>query len=262
MKRQGALDFILETRHLKLISCEAPWDSAVFSVPVAQINKFEVTNYRVASEDYVQYQSWVSDNQIGIVSCRLSEDRLHESMLLEKNGFRFVEMVLHPQLTKLQRQIIDEDDLQILPVIEADLEELRAIAECSFTNERYHVDPRIDSRLADVRYGRWVSNSLKHGMQRLLKILEGDRLIGFFLIEATTNKSIYWHLTAVAPQWQGRGYGKRIWRAMLRQHQIEGFDTVTTTISARNIRVLNLYARLGFQFLPLEMTFHWIRDSD
>lgn len=262
MKQQEPLDFALETTHLKLISCEAPWDSVVFSMPVAQIDKLEVTNFQAASEDYVQYQAWISRKQISIVSCRLAGDQLRESILLEENGFRFIEMVLHPQLNELQKQIIDKDDLQIFPATQADLEELRTIAESSFAYERYHVDPRLDSKLADERYGRWVGNCLQQEKQRLLKILDGDRLIGFFLVEGTSNESMYWHLTAIAPQWQGRGYGKRVWRAMLRHHQIEGFDTVTTTISVRNIRVLNLYARLGFHFLPPEMTFHWIRDLD
>ena len=262
MKNQEPGDFALETTHLKLISCEAPWDSAVFSLPVAQIDKLEVTNLQAASEDYMQYQAWVARKQIGIVSCRLAEDQLCESMLLEENGFRFIEMVLRPQLNELQKQIIDEDDLQIWRATQADFDELRTIAESSFTYERYHVDPRLDSKLADERYGGWVNNCLQQEEKRLLKILDGDRLIGFFLVEATSSQSIYWHLTAISPQWQGRGYGKRVWRAMLRHHQIEGFDTVTTTISVRNIRVLNLYARLGFHFLPPEMTFHWIRDLD
>jgi hypothetical protein len=47
---------------------------------------------------------------------------------------------------------------------------------------------------------------------------------------------------------------------MLLRHKTDGISAVLTTISARNTRVMNLYAGLGFRFRPPMMTFHWIRD--
>jgi RimJ/RimL family protein N-acetyltransferase len=179
-------------------------------------------------------------------------------MFLEAHGFRFIEMVLHPRLAGLSALALPADDLKIIAADAADLPGLVAIAEHAFTHERYHVDPRLDPRLGDQRYGRWVSNSLGHEMQRLLKVLDGERLIALFVVEAISSQSVYWHLTAISPCWQGQGYGRRVWQAMLRRHQAEGCESVTTTISARNTPVLNLYAQLGFRFLPPEMTFHWI----
>ena len=34
--------------------------------------------------------------------------------------------------------------------------------------------------------------------------------------------SVYWHLTAVAPEWQGKGVGMSLWRTMLLRHRAEG----------------------------------------
>jgi len=262
MTQQGLLAFKLATSRLKLTANETPWDSAVFHIPVVQIDELEVLDPQAAPDDYAEYQAWVAHEQIGIISCRLAHDQLHESMFLEANGFRFIEMVLHPRLNGLQKQSIAVDDLQILAATEADLTNLRVIAETSFGNERYHIDPRLDPKLGDERYGRWVNNSLSHKTQQLLKIVDGDRLIALFVVEPTSSQSVYWHLTAISPQWQGYGYGRRVWLAMLRHHQAEGYEIVSTTISARNIRVLNLYAQLGFHFTPPEMTFHWIRESN
>jgi RimJ/RimL family protein N-acetyltransferase len=258
MTQQQPLEFDLTTSSLRLAAYEAPWDSAVFRIPVVQIDQLEVLEPQGALADYAQYQSWVAREHIGIVSCRLLHDRLRESMFLEANGFRFVEMVLHPWLGHLQKRNAVADDIEIIPADESDLEELRVIAETAFGHERYHVDPRLDPALGDERYGRWVRNSLNHTTQRLLKILDGERLIGFFVVEPKSQQSMYWHLTAISPQWQGCGYGRRAWSAMLHYHQSEGYDTVSTTISAQNIRVLNLYSQLGFRFMPSEMTFHWI----
>lgn len=261
MIKTTPLEFNLATPRLQLNAEEAPWDSAVFGVPVVQIQKVQVLDQKGVMIDYAQFQDWVTNKRIGIVSCRLAHERLAESMFLETNGFRFIEMVLHPQLNKLQALCIPEDELCITPTTEVDLKALCGIAEHAFSHERYHVDHRIDSRLAGQRYGRWVLNSLGHAQQNLIKVMDGERLIGLFIVQAIATHLMYWHLTAIAPQWQGRGYGRRVWLAMLRHHQAEGYDTVTTTISARNIPVLNLYAQLNFRFMSPEMTFHWLRTT-
>nr|VFJ60784.1 MAG: Acetyltransferase (GNAT) family protein [Candidatus Kentron sp. FM]VFJ66628.1 MAG: Acetyltransferase (GNAT) family protein [Candidatus Kentron sp. FM]VFK12894.1 MAG: Acetyltransferase (GNAT) family protein [Candidatus Kentron sp. FM] len=262
MSRVRPLVLAVETPALKLIAQEAPWDSAVFATPVVQIEQIAVRHPDAAIRDYAaHYRSWLNQAQVGLVSCRLPHDRLVESMFLEAHGFRFIEMVLHPRLAGLSTLALPADDLQIASVNVADLPGLVAIAEQTFSHERYHVDPRLDPRLGNLRYGRWVRSSLEHPTQRLLKVLDAERLIALFLVENRADASAYWHLTAIAPSWQGQGYGQRVWRAMLRRHQAEGCESVTTTISARNTPVLNLYAQLGFRFLPPEMTFHWIRET-
>jgi RimJ/RimL family protein N-acetyltransferase len=227
---------------------------------VVQIEDIEVFDQGGAGADYRRYETWISAEDVGIVSCRLAHDRLRDSMFLEARGFRFVEMVLHPRLDALQSRQLPRDDLLIAPAAEADLRALQGIAERAFGFERYHVDPRLSPRQSDQRYGRWVRNSLHHPSQQLLKILDGDQLIALFLIEMRSDQSAYWHLAAIAPQWQGQGYGRRVWLAMLNDHKSKGCQSVSTTISARNTPMLNLYSQLQFRFTPPEMTFHWIRD--
>ena len=68
-------------------------------------------------------------------------------------------------------------------------------------------------------------------------------------------------INAVAPGAQGQGYGWRAWQAMLAQAHLEGAERVRTAIVARNHRVLNLYARLGFRFPAPLMTFHWVHPE-
>ena len=85
--------------------------------------------------------------------------------------------------------------------------------------------------------------------------------MGFFIVERRTDGTVYWHLTAVAPTWQGKGIGGDLWRTMLQRHRTEGADRVATTISGHNLPAINLYARLGFSFRSARMTFHWLRDA-
>ena len=101
---------------------------------------------------------------------------------------------------------------------------------------------------------------LDHPSQRLHVIRDGSLLAAFFVTERLADGTCYWHLNAVTPDAQGKGYGRRAWLAMLHQAQGDGAQRVRTSIVARNHRVLNLYARLGFRFPPPLMTFHWVRS--
>jgi ribosomal protein S18 acetylase RimI-like enzyme len=236
-----------------------PWDCEVFGVPVAQIHDLQVADAASSDTGWQEVQAWLSTQGVRILSCRLPMDRLRESMLLERHGFRFIEVVLHPSLPDLQSRDLGRDGLDIVAAGSLDIPLLTDIAGSAFRHERYHVDPRLDPEFSALRYQRWVSTSLDHPTQQLLKVLDGDRVVGFFVLEHQPGGQVYWHLNAIAPDCQGRGYGRRAWRAMLHRHQAEGVRAVTTTVSARNVAVQSLYASLGFRFLPPEMTFHWIR---
>ena len=76
-------------------------------------------------------------------------------------------------------------------------------------------------------------------------------------MEAREVGHCFWSLIGLAPGRQGSGLGKRVWRAMLRHHQEEGSDVVSTSISSLNIPVLNLYVSLGFRFPAPTMSLHW-----
>lgn len=253
--------FTLDTPSLKLSARHVPWDSEIYGTVVAQITSMEVMDASRASEDLAAFETWCKASSAGIVSCRLPHGNLRESILLEQHGFRFIEMVLHPQIELSHAPAKADADLIIARAEQTDLAELAILAEQAFGHERYHVDPRLNPRLGDIRYGRWVRNSFDHESQCLLKISDSGRTVALFIVEQRRDQSAYWHLTAIAPECQGRGYGRRVWRAMLHKHRVDGLRSVVTTISARNTPVLNLYSKLQFRFDPPEMTFHWVRDS-
>lgn len=251
----------LETGALSLAYFQVPWDSEIFAFPVAQIASMEVRDTTQAVADFSPFTTWLEQESIHLASCRLSHDRLKESMLLERSGFRFVEMALHPYLADLQTFPCATQGLRVERAEDADLPTIEAIAAHAFGYERFHNDPRLDRALADYRYLIWVRNSHDHPTQRLYKICDGTDLVAFFVTENHPNGLCYWHLTAIAPAFQGRGYGKRVWREMLYFHQLEGMSQIGTTIAGGNTPVLNLYASLSFRFQPPEITLHWLRNA-
>ncbi len=237
------------------------WDAEVFGFPVAQIESLRVSEDRLAHAEFRRAREWFTTEGVRFVSCRLHHERLAESIFLEEEQFRFIEMVLHPHITGLDRLELAENGMLIAPATEADLPALIDIAESAFSHERFHIDPRMDSMRANMRYGNWVKGCMSHPTQSLLKVTDAGALAALFVVEFRDPVTVYWHLTAVSPHFQGKGIGRRAWRAMMRHHQLQGVRAIETTISARNTRILNLYASLGYRFLPPEMTFHYVKNS-
>lgn len=253
--------FELNTAALYLSANITPWDTQSFGFGVAQINRVDCLTSDVGSALLDPFIRWLEKNDIRLVSVRLPCEKLRESMLLERGGFRFVEVALHPYHDLPYPRLENAGELVIEPALHSDVPALQAMASRAFPYGRIHADPRLGAELGDLRYGRWVANCLAHPRQRLLKVTNEDAAIAaLFVVEARDNMSVYWHLTAVSPDLRGRGTGWRVWHAMLARHANEGMSSVHTTITASNIPILNLYSKLGFHFSPPEMTFHWMRE--
>lgn len=248
----------IETAHLTLDWMEVPWDSRVFGFPVLQIQELVVLG-RGADLDVAPFEAARDRVGSALVSCRLPCEKLRESMFLEANGFRFVDMIIHPELAELQRRPAEaESGLTAAPADAVDLAAIEAIAVSAFRNERFFVDPRLDPTCAGQRYRNWARSALDHPRQRLYAVRDGEHLVAFFVTELLSDGTAYWHLNAVAPVAQGCGYGRRAWQAMLGEARRQGAERVRSSIAVRNHRVLNLYAQLGFRFSPPLMTFHWV----
>lgn len=249
----------IETDSLRMAWSDAPWDQAVCGFPVLQITKIELLGTNAVSDIQI-FERERDRIGAGLVSCRLSHERMSESLLLEDRGFRFIEMGYKPEIELLKFNMDGQmASLAVTHAIDDDLPILLDIARTSFHNERFRVDPRLNSDVSDQRYQNWVANSLRHPTQELYVICDGTRRIAFFVTELLHDGTCYWHLNAVAPDAQGQGYGRRVWLNMMVEAGKRGAVRVRTSIVARNHRVLNLYARLGFYFPPPSMTFHWVR---
>lgn len=252
---------VLEKPSLSLEWTEAPWDSALFGFPVLQIGRIEARG-PAADKDFAEFEAYRDRLECGLVSCRLPHERLKESMLLEARGFRFIEMVYHPEMENLQAYDVGAPTgLVVVRGDRSDLPAVQEIAERAFRNERFHMDPRLDSAMGDRRYRNWATSSFSHPSQELHCIRDDERVRAFFVTEMFADGTCYWHLNAVAPDAQGKGYGWRAWRAMMQVAKDAGAKRIRTCIAARNHRVLNLYCRLGFRISPPQMTFHWVKEG-
>lgn len=233
-----------------------PWDTEIFGFPVAQISRLELGDRADPGTILREFDAWCAGQGVRLVSCRLDHTRLRESMALEDVGFRFVEMVHEPRLDLTDRVAAPRRMLQVGEAVEDDLAAIGEVAHAAFTTGRFLLDWRLPPELSRRRYAAWVRNSFEDPGHEVLKATVDGELVGFFIVEARPDGSVYWHLTAIAPRWQGKGMGMSLWRTMLLRHRTDGATSVSTTISGHNPPALNLYARLGFTFGAAQMTFH------
>ena len=249
--------FSISGGSLLLEARKVPWDSELLGHPVGEIFSLELRECGDSYREFQSFKSWVKDEGYGLISCRLPNKKLSESELLERNDFRFIETVLHPEFVNLQDTHIESCDILISNAANSDIPIIGDIAARSFGHERFHVDPYLNPENGNLRYRRWVESSAGSSVQILLKATLNGKVVGFFLVEYM-GRQVYWHLTAIAPELKGKGLGVRVWKAMMAHHQKDGMHCILTTISARNVPVLNLYSKLNFRFQPPEMTFHWV----
>jgi len=247
----------ITTDNLKMDYFLVPWDTEIFNCPVAQIAAIEIDNQRLAKEDLKPYQAWCKQQKIEFCSCRIAHDKIKESMFLEEQSFRFIELNYQPVLTNLQNLTFNDSDIQIAIADEDDQPLLANAAATIFHRERFHIDPRINSSLANKRYRIWLENGFKLPQQTVLKCTLNSQLIGFFVIEYPQFNHCFWSLVGLLPNYQGQGLGKKVWQALLYWHQIAGVEQISTSISSHNIAVFNLYIALGFRFPSPYTTFHW-----
>lgn len=239
-----------------------PWDSRIFGFAVAQISRVDLGDVGTPSSGlFGSFEAWCSEHDVRLVSCRLDHARLRESMELEAHGFRFVEMVYEPRLVALDSVAAPRHAVEVTDATTDDLAAIEAVASAAFTTGRYLLDRRLAPELSNRRYAAWVRSAFAAPPQQILKAEVAGELAGFFIVEHRPDSSVYWHLTAIAPGWQGKGIGLSLWQTMLRRHAAEGATLVETTISGHNLAALNLYGRLGFSFSGAQMTFHRLMDQ-
>ena len=253
----------LETHDLSFDIILLDWDTKVLQNNVVQFQKFKVRNEYKALSELKEVMRKLKDDGVALTCCRLPHDSVRESIIIECVGFKFIEMVIHPfiDLFSIEEFSVDKS-IKIEEAESSDLEELSLIAEVAFKDDRFTIDPRIPSRIAGERYRNWVLSCDDHPTQRAYKFSQKGKTLGFFIIEEDEQiKKAYWHLTAISPQYQGLGFGTRCWQAMLDFHRKRGMQEVSTTISTRNVSVLNLYSKLNFRFKAPQSTFHWVNPS-
>ena len=195
-------------------------------------------------------------NGIEFVSLRTEQDFM-VSKILSQNNFIFIETLFKPELI-LKNKFKCNSQVKIEEAVEKDMKELKKIAATSFVKDRFHFDKRFNKKVGGNRYSFWVENAFLNKNLFLFKITLDKEILGFFILECSQKRNVYWHLTAVKDKFKGLGYD--IWKSFLNKHYDEGILKVQTAISSNNIPAMNLYSKLSFKFSGGLNTYHKFLD--
>lgn len=212
----------------------APWDSAAFGLPAWELRQYSAAALALA------------DATPGLQSIKV--DPLADKRALHEHGFYYCDTLLETRARADQlRALAARPDLSISD--QFDPAAALAICHGAFAHGRYHRDFGVDPRGATLRYDNWLRQLLAAGQVEGLFV---DGELGGFI--AHHGASLVLH--AVAPAWRGRGLSKYWWRLCIERRFAAGHGEVSSSISAGNMAVLNLYASLGFSFLHPQDVYH------
>jgi L-amino acid N-acyltransferase YncA len=214
----------------------APWDQAVLGYPAWELREYSAAALALA------------DATPGHQSIKV--DPLADKRALHEHGFYYTDTLLETAAVPAQLRPLTVPDRLVIGR-QFDPEAMLAICHGAFAHGRFHRDFQVDPAAATLRYDNWLRQLIAAG--QVYGLFADGRLGGFI---GYSGDMLVLH--AIAPAYRGQGLGKYWWRLAIDALLADGRTQVTSSISAANLAVLNLYASLGFSFRHPQDIYHRI----
>jgi ribosomal protein S18 acetylase RimI-like enzyme len=231
-----------------------PFEEEHLGRVVRHITALAGTAQLVLSQSVVAH---AQSNNVDLVTVRLPEVEVDALSALQSCGFQVVEclMTLRRDLSRASPAAPDNVDL-------ATVEDADAVATVSagcFSENRFHIDPRIDNACADGLKAAWARNAVLGRADATFVTRDASgRPTGFNACLVRGERAII-DLIGVSPQHQGQGLGRRLVAAAVHYYAGRSLKYLDVGTQSRNIASLNLYTKLGFRPLHSALTLHWHR---
>jgi len=215
----------------------SPWDEAAFGFAAWELSEYSAAALAQA------------DATPGHQTIKL--DPLADKAALHAHGFYYADTLLETAAAPSQLRALppQRDNVALTISREFDPAQAQAICHGAFAHGRFHRDFQIEAQAADRRYDNWLQQLIKAG--QVYGLFADGVLAGFI---GYSGPMLVLH--AVAPQYRGKGYAKYWWRLAIDHLIAAGHAEITSSISAANLAVLNLYASLGFSFRHPQDIYH------
>lgn len=177
-------------------------------------------------------------------------DPLTDKAALHAHGFYYCDTLLVTSGTAARLPALATlPGLHVSKMVDA--EAVLAVGHAAFSHGRFHRDFMLPREGADRRYDNWLAQLLEAG--NVYGLFRNDELGGFIGVNGA---SLVLH--AVASSMRGQGLAKYWWHAVISELFAADHPVVTSSISASNVAVVNLYASLGFSFTDPQDIYHRI----
>ena len=206
---------------------ETPWDSKVFGCET----------FEIVSQSEEAFKLVFKTLQPGHYTVKVAP--LLSKKILHEYGFYYCDTLIEPYCNPNSFVEYLKAGITISKLVSID--DLIKISHGAFIHGRFHKDFNLDSNLADLRYDLWLKEL--YNSQNVFGLMSENRIAGFW--GCIKNKIV---LHALSEEYRGRGMAKYFWSVACQELFSHGYQELTSSISASNISVLNLYSSLGFKF--------------
>ena len=240
-------ELALDTARGRLGARLTPWDERALGFATAEITGFEASSTAAALDLLEQAQGWAGEHRVRYLFGRVDANRSLLRAALLQAGFQFVETSLALSRSGMAGlPVVPRGMLPTLrPAIAADIPLLRRIAHDDFAHGRFLEDPAIDEAHARLRTANWIEDLVTAGLAYAAE--SRGRVIGFHAerLHPGEQRAELLLTGAAAPYAM---LATPLWVTSLESLAAREIRYCTTLVSAANTGILNLYARLGFQF--------------
>ena len=240
-------DFSLHHEGSQLELRLTPWDRKALGMVTAEITRLHALQAEALPVLLDAAQQWCRQHDVAYLFGRIdANDHLHRAGLLD-HGFAFVEVSMtvsrngFAELPAVPRGMLPA----LRPATVDDIPMLRQIAEQDFVHGRFLEDPAIPQPLARRRTANWIEDMVHAG---LVQTAEARGTVIGFHAERVDAANHHANLLLTGASSKYAMLALPLWVTALQSLQQRGVQRCTTLISAANTGVINLYARLGFQF--------------
>jgi len=224
-----------------------PWDERALGFATAEITGLDAESAGSASHLLAQAEAWASDLGVRYLFGRVDGNAHLLRGALLAGGFQFVETSLTVSrsgmgnLPPVPRGMLPT----LRPAVADDIPLLRGIAHDDFGHGRFLEDPAIDPARARQRTANWIEDLVNGGLAYTAE--SRGRVVGFHAerVHAGEQRAELLLTGAAAPYAM---LAMPLWVTALESLAARDIQRCTTLVSAANTGILNLYARLGFQF--------------
>jgi ribosomal protein S18 acetylase RimI-like enzyme len=210
-----------------------PWDTKAFCFNCYEVSPLEL--------DHLEELRKIPGHFTLRLNPLMSADQIQQF------GFKYVDTLIVPACHRDDFVAYSNSQVSIAKSI--NLSDVSSLASNAFMHGRYHRDYSIPRHLAEKRYQNWLNDL--YVADKVVGIEYQGRLAAFIAIEGS--KLI---LHAVHSELRGHGLAKYLWTPVCEDLFEKGQTTIESSISAANLAVVNLYARLGFTIQSAQDIYH------
>ncbi len=194
---------------------------------------------------------WMLEVKVGV-------SRVADVAALTARGFRVIDT--NVQLAR-PAQRLPPETVPCRHAKPADEPAVRAVAAASFTQTRFHVDPRIPKASADRVKEEWAGNFFSGKRGEWLVVAEdGGRVTGFLQVLRGAGGNLVIDLVGVQPGSRSKGLGRSM-IAFAARSCLEGDAPMIVGTQIGNSGSLRLYENLGFRFSGASYVLHMHRED-